>query len=133
MAEMTDAPEAVQKMVERIYSAAQPGIVYSEAVVAGSYTIITASEVTAGGGFGFGQGHGPAEEGKESSPLLGGAGGGGGGGSLGRPVAVITIGPEGVTVKPVVDATKIAIAAMTAWAGVAATAIRLARKTRRRA
>jgi hypothetical protein len=85
-------------MAERIYSAAQPGAVYSEAVVAGSYTVITASEVTAGGG------------------------------SMGRPVAVITIGPEGVTVKPVVDATKIALAAVTAWAAVAAAAIRLTKR-----
>jgi uncharacterized spore protein YtfJ len=119
-------------MAERIYSAAQPGAVYSEAVVAGSHTVITASEVTAGGGFGFGQGHGPADTGQESNQAPGGVGGGGGGGSMGRPVAVITIGPEGVTVKPVVDATKIALAAVTAWAAVAATVIRLTKRSRGR-
>jgi uncharacterized spore protein YtfJ len=119
-------------MAERIYSAAQPGAVYSEAVVAGSYTVITASEVTAGGGFGFGHGQGPADTGQESKQAPGGGGGGGGGGSMGRPVAVITIGPEGVTVKPVVDATKIALAAVTAWAAVAAAAIRLTKRARSR-
>jgi uncharacterized spore protein YtfJ len=40
-------------------------------------------------------------------------GGGGGGGSSGRPVAIITIGPEGVTVKPVFDITKILLAGLT--------------------
>jgi uncharacterized spore protein YtfJ len=38
---------------------------------------------------------------------------GGGGGSSGRPVAIIIIGPDGVTVKPVVDVTKIALASIT--------------------
>ena len=32
---------------------------------------------------------------------------------MGRPVAVIAIGPDGVTVKPVVDVTKIGLAALT--------------------
>lgn len=40
---------------------------------------------------------------------------GGGGGSSGQPVAIIIIGPDGVTVKPVVDVTKIALAGVTAW------------------
>jgi uncharacterized spore protein YtfJ len=38
---------------------------------------------------------------------------GGGGGSSGRPVAVIVIGPDGVTIKPIFDATKLALAAIT--------------------
>jgi hypothetical protein len=32
---------------------------------------------------------------------------------MGRPVAAITIGPDGVRVEPIVDATKIAIALFT--------------------
>jgi hypothetical protein len=48
-----------------------------------------------------------------------GAGGlGGGGGAMGRPVAIIAIGPEGVTVKPVMDVTKVALAGLTAWVSV---------------
>ncbi|HEY4384072.1 MAG TPA: hypothetical protein VGN34_06300, partial [Ktedonobacteraceae bacterium] len=100
-------------MLEKIYRAAQPGAVYSEPVTAGNYTVITASEIAAGGGFGSGSGSAglttfPKQQ-KETSPLQaepangGGSGMGGGGGSSGRPVAVIIIGPEGVTVKPVVD------------------------------
>jgi uncharacterized spore protein YtfJ len=128
VAEITNTRETTEKMVERIYSAAQPGVVYSEPVVAGSFTVVTASEVTAGGGFGFGQGRGPADTTSESSQAPSGGGGGGGGGSMGRPVAVITIGPEGVAVKPVLDVTKIALAGVTAWGAVAATAIRLSRR-----
>ena len=132
MAEMTSVPESAERMAERIFAAAQPGAVYSEAVTAGSYTVITASEVTAGGGFGFGQGHGPTDTGQESERAPSGAGGGGGGGSMGRPVAVITIGPDGVAVKPVVDATKIVLGALTAWGAVAAAAIRMGRRGRGR-
>lgn len=132
MAEITNSRESAEKMAERIYSAAQPGVVYSEPVVAGSFTVVTASEVTAGGGFGFGQGRGPAETTQEASQAPSGGGGGGGGGSMGRPVAVITIGPDGVAVRPVVDVTKIVLAAVTAWGAVAATAIRLGRRRRGR-
>jgi len=43
-----------------------------------------------------------------------GGGGGGGGHAVGRPVAVVTIEPEGVTVQPVLDRTKIVLTALTA-------------------
>jgi uncharacterized spore protein YtfJ len=43
-----------------------------------------------------------------------GFGGGGGGRVFSRPVAVIIAAPEGVRVEPVVDVTKIGLAALTA-------------------
>ena len=113
---------------ERIFAAAQSGAVFSQPVVSGNYTVITASEVTSGGGFGSGAGYGQdvsskpaapaAGEGESSSegtePAVGGGGGmGGGGGSMGRPIAVIVIGPDGVEVKPIVDRTKLVIAVVT--------------------
>jgi uncharacterized spore protein YtfJ len=117
--------EQLRTALERIFAAAQPGAVYSEPVVSGNYTIITASEVTSGGGFGSGVGFGaatpsakkqPGEEGSQSEQANNGGGGiGGGGGSAGRPVAIIIIGPDGVTVKPVFDLTKIALAGITTW------------------
>jgi len=117
--------EQLSRVLEKIYSAAQPGAVYSEPVTTGNYTIITASEIAAGGGFGSGSGFGPPatpakqqEEtsGREVQPTNSGGGGmGGGGGSRGRPVAIIIIGPDGVTIKPVVDVTKIALAGVTVW------------------
>jgi len=45
--------------------------------------------------------------------MAGGSGVGMGGGASARPVAVVVIGPEGVEVKPVFDATKIGIALAT--------------------
>ena len=110
-----------EKRDEKIFAAAQPGAVYSEPVTAGNYTVITASEIAAGGGFGFGSSTTPPQQQGETSqpqaqPSSGGGGGiGGGGGSTGRPVAIIIIGPDGVTVKPVVDVTKIVLAGVTAW------------------
>jgi uncharacterized spore protein YtfJ len=88
--------------------------------------------VGAGGGFGFGVGTAPAETelngvAAEAKQAAGGAGGGGGGGSMGRPIAAIVIGPNGVKVKPIVDATKVALAAIGAWSAVAFVAARVSR------
>jgi len=122
------AREQAATMLERIFAAAQPGAVYGQPVGAEGHTVITAAEVTSGGGFGMGMGLGPpstpggraaptAEATRPETRQTGGAGGlGGGGGSMGRPVAVIAIGPDGVRVKPVVDVTKVALAGLTAWA-----------------
>ena len=60
---------------------------------------------TAGGGGGGGGGGG--------SSMGSGGGIGGGGGSSGRPVAIIIVGPDGITIKPVVDVTKVALAVVT--------------------
>jgi uncharacterized spore protein YtfJ len=106
--------------MEKLLAAARPSAVFGAPVVSGSYTVITSSEVTAGGGFGYGVGGGSApasssdQTPSEEQANSGGGGGlGGGGGSSGRPVAAIIIGPEGVRVEPVVDVTKIALAAFT--------------------
>jgi uncharacterized spore protein YtfJ len=118
--------EKIAKALEKIYSAAQPGAVYTEPVTAGSYTVITASKVIAGGGFGSGfeATVTPTQPLNEASPLQEestnstGGGIGGGGGSRGRPVAIVVIGPEGVTVKPVVDATRVILAGIAVWGSI---------------
>jgi uncharacterized spore protein YtfJ len=119
--------EQISSMMERICAAAQPGAVYGQPVVCGNYTVITASEVASGGSFGSGISFGPiATSATEKQPdeqepqsgvrrSSGGGGMGGGGGAIGRPVAIIVIGPDGVTVKPVFDITKIALTAIPAW------------------
>jgi uncharacterized spore protein YtfJ len=127
--------EQLRTVLEKIFAAAQSSAVFSQPVVAGNYTIIAASEVTSSGGVGTGMGFvpptpkaqkQPAEEVAHSEqansgvvPVLlqniSGGGLGAGGGATGRPVAMIIIGPEGVTVKPVFDLTKIALAGITAW------------------
>jgi uncharacterized spore protein YtfJ len=139
-----EAGEQGPKMLEKILAAAQPGAVFGQPVEAGGYTLITASEVTSGGGFGIGTASGPAPtpDGKRSPATeaprpsgtrsIGGSGFGGGGGSVGRPVAIIAVGPNGVTVRPVVDVTKVVLAALTASAAMLGMrrAIRRARRAR---
>jgi uncharacterized spore protein YtfJ len=122
------AGKQASAMLERIFAAAQPGAVFGQPVQSGSYTLITAAEVSSGGGFGAGMGRGPAPKADagqsppaEAAPTpaeqsIGGGGYGGGGGAMGRPVAVVAIGPDGVTVRPVVDVTKLTLAALTASA-----------------
>jgi uncharacterized spore protein YtfJ len=119
---------------DKILAAAEPSAVFSAPVVSGAYMVITASEVFAGGGFGFGGGAGPAEHsGQPESGVAGpgamasGSGGGGGGGSHGRPVAAVIIGPDGVKVRPIIDATRVALAVTGALGGVAFVAMRIAR------
>jgi uncharacterized spore protein YtfJ len=130
-------------LLEKLIAVARPESVFGEPTDVKGRTIITASEVTAGLGVGFGFGGGTmpgraekekrhrarrtdphervdledtgAEEAEAEGEDAGmGGGGGGGGGAMGRPVAVISVGEEGVQVEPVVDATKIALAFFTA-------------------
>jgi uncharacterized spore protein YtfJ len=126
--------EQAAKLVEKLFAVAQPGAVYGEPVTIGEHTVIAASEVKVGMGFGFGgggaagieaaegevgglsRGRSRSETGlsKERQGEGEGVGFGGGGGvSGGRPVAVISIGPKGVQVEPVMDPTKIALAFFT--------------------
>jgi len=126
---MTDSPN-LAPLLDKIYSAASPELVFSSPVEANGYTVITASEVMAGGGFGLGSGSAPTLDGDNGQSGGSGSGGGGGGGSTSRPVAVIVISQNGVTVKPVFDVTKLGLAALTAWAAVALAAFKLARKAR---
>ncbi len=76
--------------------------VYADPVRIGDRVVIPAATVEFSGGFGFG---GDAESN---------GGGGGGGYQAGRPVAIIEAGPAGVTVKPVIDFTRIGIAVVAA-------------------
>lgn len=116
--------ERAAEVIEKLFDVARPDSVYGEPTTVGDHTLITASEVTVGMGFGMGTGGGAgrdssgpeatedkAEFSDEGMGL--GGGGGGGGASNARPVAVISVGPKGVRVEPVVDPTKIAIAFFT--------------------
>lgn len=108
-------------LVEKLFDVAQPSAIFAEPVTVGEHTVITASEVKVGMGFVLDTRGGPgaeaAESEGESREEMGtgfGPGGGGGGVSSGRPVAAITVGPEGLQIQPVVDLTTIALAAFTA-------------------
>lgn len=113
--------EIVQETMEALLAVADVSAVYGEPIEHGDTIIIPAAEVLCGMGFGLGYGEGSESvadrEGKDT-PRAGnsgrGGGGGGGGRSFSRPVAVIVAEPDGVRVEPVVDVTKIALAALTA-------------------
>ena len=81
--------------------------VYAEPVRVGERVVIPAAAIEFFGGFGFGVD--TVEQG----------GGGGGGRNVGRPVAIIEAGPEGVRIRPVIDFTRIALtllaAGITVW------------------
>lgn len=107
--------------LDRLIEAARPEAVFGKPLAVGDSQVFTASEAIAAVGFGFGVGGGEGEEpadapaqGQESATNAGSGGGGGGGGmSTARPVAIVRVDAEGVTVEPVVDITKIALAAFT--------------------
>lgn len=111
--------EKFNALIGRLFEVTKPTAVFSEPVTAGEYTVITASEVTAGLGGGFGGGGGVSADDDGSSDAGHGGGGGGGGSALARPVAAISIGPNGVHVEPIVDPTKIAITLFTALGAMA--------------
>lgn len=91
----------VNGSLERLFGVAQPNAVFSEPQRVGADLVVMAAAWERIGGFGFGGGRGPAGE--------EGGGGGGGGTANGRPVAVIRISADGVTVKPVVDITRLGV------------------------
>lgn len=138
------ARDGAAKLLAELISVASVDKVYGTPVVAGDRTVITAAEIRSGMGFGYGLGAGAAararrrrgsdaDAGAASSGEDGDggprAGGGGGGQAAGRPVAVITIGPDGVTVQPVLDRTRLAL---TALVGAGAIGLMLLRKRRGR-
>lgn len=106
--EINDPGQAIdmlQETLETLLEAADVNKVYAQPIQHEDTIIIPAAEVIAGAGFGAGYGAG------------GGSGGGGGGGgkTFARPVAVIIADKNGVRVEPVMDPTKIALTALTAF------------------
>ncbi len=96
--------------LDRLFQPVGPDDVFSAPIERDGMIIVTAAAVERAGGFGFGGGDGAEVE----STSGGGGGGGGGGGAVNaRPVAVIKIAEDGVTVVPILDMTRIAIARRT--------------------
>jgi uncharacterized spore protein YtfJ len=140
---MEQEAERKAQTMERLLSAADATKVFSQPVTSGDYTVITAAEVGGGGGFGSGMGMGAPhgrrrrdaaqdEQAVDQEGLATGAGigGGGGGGSMGRPVSTIIIGPDGVEVRPVLDVTKLTLAALTAFGTAGALAVKMLKARR---
>lgn len=125
MEDAAEAVEAVQNTLDAFIETADVGRVYGEPVQNGEVTLIPAAEVLVGLGFGVGYGYGQGGD-EENEGSGGGGGGGGGGRTLSRPVAVVVASPEGVRVEPVIDVTKVALAALTAGGFMLATLLRIA-------
>ena len=116
--------DEVTRLTERLFEVIQPETVFSKPKRTGEYTLITASEVATGLGSGYGFGSYlpplPLETDQEEVEIeveggnSGGGGGGGGGMATGRAVAVISVGPDGVNIHPVIDKTKLGIALLSA-------------------
>lgn len=105
----------IENTMERLLEAANVDHVYSEPVKYGDTVVIPAAEIISAAGFGLGLGSG-SNGGEEGSQGSGAGGGGGGGGRVfARPVAVIVATPEGVRVEPVIDRTKVILAAFTTF------------------
>lgn len=104
----------VETGVDRIFGGLSADTVFGSERV-GDQVVITAAAIERAGGFGFGAGQGTDDDDNSS----GGGGGGGGGTGQARPVAVIEVTPDGVSVRPVLDYTKIgvtvALSAIAAW------------------
>jgi len=102
----------IQTTMDKFLSAGHVDAVYGRPLSQGENTIIPAAEVLSIAGFGLGAG-GSSRGSDDSEGTGSGSGGGGGGYILARPVAAIVISPSGVRVEPIVDVTKIALAALT--------------------
>lgn len=144
------AHESAAEVLGELVAVASAAKVFSEPVVAGDRTVITAAEIRTGMGFGYGLAAGTKSsdgqgshshvkgrtvswgwgrrDGSEEGPH---GGGGGGGQATGRPVAVVTIDPDGVHVQPVLDRSKIVLTALTALGAIGLTLIRRRRVERR--
>jgi len=114
------ALEVIQQNMKEFLQAGSVEAVYGKPIKQADTVIIPTAEVLSVMGFGVGSGYGRGpsiakenEEGENESEG-GGGGGGGGGRILSRPAAVIIATPDEVRVEPIMDLTKIGLAALTA-------------------
>ena len=116
----------VQETLSKLVDAADVTKVYGRPIKQGDVAVIPASENLML--MGFGVGAGGEAEGSENGGGGTGGGGGGGGRTLSRPVAIIVVTPEGAYVEPVMDPTKVAMAAITAAGFMFGMMLRMKRK-----
>lgn len=111
--ELSATASAVKEALIAVFGEAEPATVFSEPEQVGDSLLIKAVAWERAGGFGFGAGEGTGPDDDGGS----GSGGGGGGVSQGRPVAVIQLTENGVTVNPVIDFTKIGVTLLFGFVG----------------
>ncbi|MFN2159009.1 MAG: spore germination protein GerW family protein [Anaerolineales bacterium] len=112
--------QVIQDNMKEFLHAGSVDAVYGKPIKQADTVIIPAAEVLSVMGFGIGSGYGRSpssaeKDGDEENEGEGGGSGGGGGGRiLSRPAAVVIATPDEVRVEPVMDFTKIGLAALTA-------------------
>ena len=111
----------VQDTMSKLIDAADVEKVFGPPITQGDVAVIPASENFTLLGFGVGGGGGTESNGS-------GAIGAGGGRTLSRPVAIIVVTPEGAYVEPIMDPTKVALAAITAAGFMFGMMLRMMRK-----
>ncbi len=116
----------VQETMSKLVDAADVSKVYGRPIKQGDISVVPAAENLTLMGFGVGAGSGE-NIGENGGPGSGG-GGVGGGRTLSRPVAIIVVTPEGAYVEPVMDPTKVAMAAITAAGFMFGMMLRMVRK-----
>jgi uncharacterized spore protein YtfJ len=120
----TTTNQSVEQIMSQLVNVARADAVFGQPMERGNAIVIPCSEVSAG--LGMGSGSGPIDEKGNST-------GGGyavGGGARGRPIAAIIITSDGVRVEPIMDMTKIALAAFSTGAFMLFWLGRLSRGTR---
>jgi hypothetical protein len=105
--------DRVSGIMERLLDTADVSKVYGEPILHDGVMILPAAEVLAIAGFGMGSGGGIAVQ-QEGQKSRGSGGGGGGGGKTLAGCSRDRRVPRGVEVRPVIDFTKVALAALTA-------------------
>jgi uncharacterized spore protein YtfJ len=109
--------EPIEEMLGRLNVKA----VFGEPIQQGEAVVVPVAKVSYGFGYGSGYGHGPARspaaEQATTACASEGGGGGGGGGGMATPLGVLRITAEGVKYEPILDLTRISLAALTmvAW------------------
>ncbi len=102
----------VEDSISKLIDAADVSNVFGRPIKQGDVSVIPASEnLTL---MGFGVGSWTETESDQEGDNGSGGGGVGGGRTLSRPVAIVVVTPEGAYVEPVIDPTKILMAALTA-------------------
>jgi uncharacterized spore protein YtfJ len=120
----TTTNQTVEQIMSQLVNVARADTVFGQPMERGNATVIPCSEVSVG--LGLGSGSGPIDEKGNST----GGGYGAGGGARGRPIAAIIITQEGARVEPIMDMTKISLAALSTVAFMLLWLGRLSRATR---
>jgi uncharacterized spore protein YtfJ len=104
--------QAIEHTINRLMDVAKTEAIFGKPVERNGVTIIPCSEIAVGLGMGGGRGVRPTtdEQKREAGKEMG---GGGGGGARGRPIAVVVVTRDKVSVQPIPNVTRIAVSLFT--------------------